>query len=111
MPGSPDRGPYGTARWQRLRQAVLTRDLFTCQMCGVILREGREDDRAAVVDHIQPVRLRPDLFYDPDNLWSVCRQCHDGAIRRAEDRHQNDAEATRAAKEALRLGGAVVWRC
>lgn len=101
---------YSTARWQKLRAAILNRDLFTCQICGVILRDGTTDDRAAVVDHIQPAKLRPDLFFSARNLWGVCRQCHDGVIRRAEDAHSGDAEAIRAAKEQLRLGSHRGWR-
>jgi hypothetical protein len=31
---APWRAQYKTARWQRLRVAVLLRDLFTCKMCG-----------------------------------------------------------------------------
>ncbi|MBO9398744.1 HNH endonuclease [Shimia sp. R9_2] len=55
-------------------------------MCGVVLREGRRHKAAAVVDHIRPYDLRPDLELEPDNLWSVCRDCHDRECRRIEDK-------------------------
>lgn len=51
-----------------------------------MLRKGRKHRFSAVVDHIRPYDLRPDLVYDPDNLWSVCRDCHDRECRRIEDK-------------------------
>ena len=32
---------------------------------------------ATVVDHIKPHRGDIDLAYDPDNLQSLCKPCHD----------------------------------
>lgn len=32
--------------------------------------------RAEIVDHIQPVKVRPDLRLDAGNLRSLCRPCH-----------------------------------
>ncbi|MEX5600713.1 HNH endonuclease [Pseudophaeobacter sp. C1-32P7] len=37
---------------------------------------GRAGDRAAVVDHLRPWRLRPDLAFDLSNLQLICRSCH-----------------------------------
>ncbi|NBS69248.1 HNH endonuclease [bacterium] len=31
---------------------------------------------ASLVDHIIPLRLRPDLRLDPENLQPLCRSCH-----------------------------------
>jgi 5-methylcytosine-specific restriction protein A len=31
---------------------------------------------ATLVDHIQPLRLRPDLRLDSENLQPMCRSCH-----------------------------------
>lgn len=70
---------HSTAKWQRLRLTILTRDLWTCQMCGVMLIEGRASKASAVVDHLKPHTLRPELVYADTNLWSVCKGCHDGA--------------------------------
>lgn len=59
------RGP----RWKTLRMAVLERDGFKCVDCGT--SRGRLE-----CDHIVPVRLRPDLAYDPDNCAMRCPSCH-----------------------------------
>lgn len=58
------RGP----RWQAIRQAIIERDGFACVLCGA---HGRLE-----VDHIQPVRDRPDLSFDPANLQALCTPCH-----------------------------------
>lgn len=58
------RGP----RWKALRMAILERDGFVCVACGA---RGRLE-----VDHIQSVRLRPDLAYAPANLQALCTVCH-----------------------------------
>lgn len=84
---------YKTARWQKLRMAILARDLFTCQMCGAILRQGRSDSkqsalRPAVVDHIIPHRGVEALFWHPANLWAVCCDCHDSTCQQIETRHK-----------------------
>ncbi len=63
------RGP----RWKALRMAVLERDGFRCKSCGA---RGRLE-----VDHIQPVRSRPDLAYAPDNLQALCPACHTSKTR------------------------------
>lgn len=57
-----------TRRWQALRFDILERCGWTCQGCG---KPGRLE-----VDHIQPVRLAPQLAYDPANLQALCPACH-----------------------------------
>lgn len=39
---------------------------------------------AAVVDHIKPHRGDEALFFDPDNLQSLCKSCHDSTKQRME---------------------------
>ena len=86
--------------WGKYKEIIIKRDGYTCQMCGVFLRRGRKHPRSAVVDHKQPAKLRPDLFYDDDNVWAVCKRCHDTTCQSIEARYGNDAEAIRTAKEA-----------
>ena len=100
---------HSTAAWQRTRLAILHRDLFTCQMCDTILTGGRHNPRAAVVDHLMPEALRPDLFLDDSNLRSVCKACHDGPCASIEARHEGDADAIRAAKLATHRIGVDGW--
>ena len=73
---------YKTARWERLRKAVLVRDLYTCQMAGC----GRVGG-PMVCDHKQPHRGDPALFWDERNLQALCKPCHDGAKQAEERKH------------------------
>lgn len=76
----PWRRWYSTARWQRLRESIRARDLFTCAMCGRVCA-GRGN---AVVDHRVPHRGDELMFWDESNLWTLCKPCHDGAKQREE---------------------------
>ncbi|HEX5935972.1 MAG TPA: HNH endonuclease signature motif containing protein [Pseudorhizobium sp.] len=70
---------YDTAAWKRLRQHQLTMEPL-CRFC----LEVEDVTEADTVDHVEPHRGQLDLFYDPDNLQSLCRSCHDGRKRRIE---------------------------
>ncbi len=58
------RGP----RWKALRMQALDRDGWQCVQCG--------ERRRLEVDHIEPVRDRPDLAYSLANLQTLCGRCH-----------------------------------
>lgn len=64
----PSRAVHRDRRWPALRHAAKRRDAFLCLSCG-----SRGD---LEVDHIVPVRLRPDLAFDLDNLQTLCVRCH-----------------------------------
>jgi len=68
---------YESPRWRKLREQIRRRDNFTCRVCGV-------QSRRVVVDHIVPLRVRPDLGLHPANLQLLCPACHGGAKRAAE---------------------------
>jgi hypothetical protein len=68
---------YSTERWQRLRQQVLVRDLYTCQQTGVLLAGKHPAPNSPVVDHVKPHRGDPDLFWSIDNLQAVSKAYHD----------------------------------
>lgn len=57
-----------TMRWKALRLKALERDGWRCVQCGE--RRGLE------VDHVLPVRDRPDLGWSLDNLQCLCGRCH-----------------------------------
>jgi 5-methylcytosine-specific restriction protein A len=80
----PWRAWFSTARWKALRLFVLLRDLYTCQMpgCGRV----EPDTSQLVADHVKPHRGDERLFWDPKNLQTLCKPCHDGAKQRAERR-------------------------
>ena len=71
-----DRAFYKTAAWQRKRMAILVRDMFTCQWpgCGKVYA----DTSQLVADHKVPVRVDPAGTWDDNNLWCLCKTCHDG---------------------------------
>ncbi len=68
---SPWRTWYKSARWLKLRQVILLRDLYQCQMCGRIGTQGM------VVDHVRPHRGDEALFWAETNLQVLCSSpCH-----------------------------------
>lgn len=79
---------YQTKQWRVLRERALLRDLYTCQHpgCGVSLTKGRSGDRAAVVHHIKAHKGDPCLFFDLNNLQSLCKRHHDSDAQSQEAR-------------------------
>ena len=81
---------YRSARWRRLRERILTRDLFTCRMCG-LLHAGKG---TAVVDHVKPHRGDEVLFWQESNLQVLCKSpCHD-KHKQAQERSGRDFTCT-----------------
>lgn len=78
----PWRAWYCTAEWKRLRLATFKRDGWTCQ-CGCGTKEGRSSQ--LVADHKTPHRGDQKLFWDPDNLQTLTKACHDSR-KQAEER-------------------------
>ena len=54
-------------------------------LCLLCSRQGR-DTTSTVVDHIKPHNGDPVLFWDVNNLQTLCKQCHDSA-KQIRDRH------------------------
>ena len=63
---------YNSSRWQDLRRYVLNKQ----PLCVECLKNNRITP-ATVVDHIEPHKGNEDLFYDINNLQSLCKSCHD----------------------------------
>ena len=63
---------YKTKQWKHMRAAVLRRDGYRCQICK---RYGRIR-QASTVHHKKHLDEYPELALDPDNLISVCAECH-----------------------------------
>lgn len=55
-------------RWKALRMQALDRDDWACVQCG--------ERRRLEIDHIEPVKDRPDLAYSLANLQTLCGRCH-----------------------------------
>lgn len=54
-----------TSQWRKIRQRILRRDQYVCQLCGA---------EATTVDHIIPRRLQGGD--SPENLQSLCAHCN-----------------------------------
>lgn len=63
---------YSTARWKALRLMQLAAHPL-CRMC----LDAGSTSLATVADHIRPHRGDERLFFDPSNLQSLCKRCHD----------------------------------
>lgn len=60
-----------SARWREVRRLQLSREPL-CRACAA----RGETTAAAEVDHIVPIRERPDLAFTRTNLQSLCEPCH-----------------------------------
>jgi len=72
---------YSTAGWRHLRE----RQLRLAPLCAYCAAAGRVVP-AEVADHIQPHRGDRSKFFDPQNLQSLCKSCHDSVKQAAEKR-------------------------
>lgn len=54
----------------KLKYMIKLRDGFKCRRC----HRGYEAD--LIVHHIKPISKYPELVTDPDNLMTLCVQCH-----------------------------------
>lgn len=70
---------YNTKQWYRLRHYQLKDDPL-CAMC----RKLGKVTPAIIADHVKPHRGDEQLFFDPNNLQSLCKRCHDGAKQQLE---------------------------
>ena len=79
---------YGTKHLKTLRRQALTRDKYRCQHsgCYAYLQVGGDHPCSAVVHHLEPHKGDLELFFDLDNLQSVCWTCHSGDIQSTEAR-------------------------
>jgi 5-methylcytosine-specific restriction endonuclease McrA len=62
---------YSTARWQKLRRAVLNHYGHTCQ-----LQQPGCTVRATSVHHLVPSSEAPHLFWSTENLVPACSSCN-----------------------------------
>lgn len=63
---------YDSASWKRMRERILRRDGYRCQICR---RYGRMT-QATEVHHIKHVDEYPESAMDPSNMISLCHACH-----------------------------------
>lgn len=65
---------HNASTWNKLRYLVLKRDGGRCCLCGRSAADGVK----LHIDHIKPASIYPDLYYDPDNLQTLCEECNLG---------------------------------
>ena len=70
---------YYTSRWKALRLNQLSKAPLCsyCAAIGII-------EAATIADHIKPHKGANDLFFNADNLQSLCKYCHDSHKQRQE---------------------------
>lgn len=91
---------YKTSRWVKLRALHLS----LSPLCVFCQQQGRTT-AASVVDHITPHRGSEDLFWDPDNLQSLCASCH-SATKQVQETH---GYSQSAGKDGFPLDAAHPW--
>ena len=57
---------YNSPKWRTLRSEQLKNEPY-CQICG---------NKATEVHHVTPHQGNWDLFLDPQNIISICHDCH-----------------------------------
>lgn len=76
----PWRKWYSTAEWERLRRETFRRDRYVCQNPDCKALTPRP-----VCDHIRRHGGDRTLFFDPSNLQTLCKPCHD-RVKQAQER-------------------------
>ena len=62
---------YDSKEWERVRAYCLMRDRYCCQHCGLPAQEVHH------IIHLSPDNIwDPQISLNPDNLVSLCRDCH-----------------------------------
>lgn len=71
--GDKPRSKGGNKAYAKFRRAILARDKFTCQKCGLV-----DDDEESLlqVHHIVYVKHDRTRMFDPSNVISLCFNCH-----------------------------------
>lgn len=74
---------YKRVGWERLRRDQLESNPFCC-FCAESTPLGEMPTVAEVVDHKTPHKGDERLFFDPNNLQSLCKLCHDSRKQKME---------------------------
>ena len=62
--------------WKQKRSCILKRDSYLCRVCQ---NEGLATAGKISVHHIRPLKFRPDLKLDDNNLITLCSRHHEQA--------------------------------
>lgn len=94
---------YTTTRWRRMRKAQLVKEPF-CRFCaqGICSHETKRVNAtylgkpivcktfATIADHVVAHKGDAKLFWDTENLQSLCKLCHD-SIKQSMERNNKPA--------------------
>jgi hypothetical protein len=76
---SPERQrAYASAEWREVQRVVRNRDGYRCVRCGTA-KLGR---RSLHLHHVKPWAGNPELRFAPDNIVTLCADCHRAAHRK-----------------------------
>ena len=64
---------YNSKEWKKIRVSVLERDMYICQECG-----ATDCNTVHHIKHINEHNIdNPAITLNPDNLETICHDCHD----------------------------------
>ena len=88
-----DRTQRSTSRYKKARRTFMRRN----PLCAECKRQGITV-AANELDHIKPVHVHPELFWDRTNWQPLCRPCHE-AKTLSENRKHHDKDWLARLKE------------
>lgn len=70
-----------TYRWRKKRESIKQRDNYLCVVCkrNFLENKGKIGFGTIEVHHIIPYRENEELFFDDDNLITLCKKHHEEA--------------------------------
>lgn len=101
-------GFYHSKEWQAVRQHVLDRDGYICQVC----KRGGRITPATTVHHIKPVRVDSKMALSLENLETICKACHNAEhTERAQSLHkkQEKIHASRSKATVIFKNNPEIW--
>ena len=73
--GVKNRNKGNNKAYAKFRMAIMKRDNFTCQDCGMVADESEESDLLHV-HHVVFVKHDKTRIFDPSNVATLCYSCH-----------------------------------
>lgn len=71
---------YKTAKWSLFRKYILAQR----PLCEECLANGVTTGKSLELHHKLKTAVRPDLFFDEQNIEVLCKQCHSVRTKRGE---------------------------
>jgi len=67
---------YNSTQWKQMHDYILDRDHHECLWCKADGKVTTDADTILEVDHIKELEYYPELRLDPNNLRTLCKDCH-----------------------------------